>query len=327
MKVALTGVTGHLGAAVLQELYARNYEIRALSRGEDKRSLGNVPVEVVKGDVLHPESLHELMRECDALIHCAAVISINGDPGGIVHRTNVDGTKNVMEAAKYCGVRRVIHLSSIHAFQQLPIDEVLDEQRAFVDEKAFAYDRSKRTGQEIALAMNQKGLEVIVMNPTGIIGPYDYKPSRAGQMILDLLSGRLSFMIKGGFDFCDSRDVAHAVVNALKQGSPGECYVLSGNWHSLEEIASLLSVNSGRHIRFITVPSFLAKAGLPFAKIQGWIGNKEPLYTNEALEAIFTGNKATSSAKAIRDLDYHARPLDETLRDTYHWFQELGYVR
>ncbi|HLF64721.1 MAG TPA: NAD-dependent epimerase/dehydratase family protein [Saprospiraceae bacterium] len=326
MKIALTGMTGHLGSAVLRELHVRNYTVKALVRNENRPGFTSIPVDQVVGDILKRDTLVPLMQDCDALIHAAAVISINGDPEGIVHRTNVEGTRNVMEIAKQCGVKRVIHISSIHAYKQTPMDAILNELREQVDEHAFAYDRSKRKGQEIALAMNQEKMDVLVMNPTGIIGPFDFQPSKAGQMMIDLLSGRLSFVIQGGFDFCDCRDVANGIVNALTQGSPGECYVLSGKWCSLEEIVSMLSDSSGRRIRVFSVPPFLAKAGLPIARLLGWIGNKEPLYTNEALAAICTGNKCTSSAKAMRDLNYRARPLHETLRDTFQWFRESGYL-
>lgn len=326
MKVALTGVTGHLGSTVLREMHARQYMVRALVRNEDHRSCVGITVELIVGDILKKDSLVRLMEGCDAVIHSAAYISINGDPYGIVHRTNVEGTRNVMEMAKQCGVKRLIHVSSIHAFKQSPREEVLDELRERVDGRAFAYDQSKRAGQEIALAMNQDAMEVLVMNPTAIIGPYDFKPSKAGQMIIDLLTGDLPFVIQGGFDFCDCRDVADAIVNGLTMGKAGECYLLSGKWHSLPELVSILSDVGGKRIRVFSSSPLLARAGLPFVRMLSWITKKEPLYTNEALAAILEGNVNISSAKAARDLQYHPRPFHETLRDTFLWFRESGYL-
>ena len=144
MKIALTGATGHLGAAVLQELFRKNHSVKALIRDGDTRTCEGLPVEIVKGDLHNENALQGLMSNCDALIHCAAFISVNGDPKGIVHQTNVEGVKNVMTAAKQSGIKRVIHISSIHAYNQRPTFELLDEKRETVNKKAFAYDHSKK---------------------------------------------------------------------------------------------------------------------------------------------------------------------------------------
>lgn len=326
MKIALTGATGHLGAAVLRELFRKNLSVKALIRNDDSGTCEGLPVEIVKGDLHNENALHELISNCDALIHCAAFISVNGDPKGIVHQTNVEGVKNVMTAAKQSGIKRVIHISSIHAFNQRPTHEMLDEKRETVNEKAFAYDHSKKQGQQIALSMNGDGMEVIVMNPTSIIGPYDFKPSKMGKVILDLYSGRLPFVFDGGFDFCDCRDVAYAIVNGLTSGTPGENYLLSGKWHSLLQLSKLFSKVSGKKIKVTALPSFIGKAGLPFVRSIAYLKKKEPLYTNEALEALFAGNQFISSEKAMRELNYTVRPFEETLRDTFHWFQNKGYL-
>jgi dihydroflavonol-4-reductase len=326
MKVAVTGATGHLGAAVLQELFNRDHSVNALIRYDDTRSCKGLPVQIVKGDLDDENALDELMRDCDALIHCAAFISVNGDPKGLVHHTNVEGTKNVMKAAKRSGIKRVIHISSIHAYNQRPSHEMLDEKRELVNEKAFAYDLSKKQGQQIALSMNGNGMAVLVMNPTSIIGPYDYKPSKMGKVIIDLYSGRLPFVFDGGFDFCDCRDVAHAIVNGITLGTPGENYLLPGKWHSLLQLTKLFSKACGKKIKVIALPSFIGTAGLPFVRAIAYLKKKEPLYTNEALEALFAGNRFISSEKAMRELNYSIRPFEETLRDTFNWFQNNGYL-
>lgn len=325
MKIAITGSTGHLGAAILQELYKRSFEVKALAR-EHNDFFKDQPVEIVLGNLMQPDSIHALTKDCDALIHCAAVISVNGDPGGIVHQTNVEGTRRVMEAARKNGVKRVIHISSIHAFNQQPSFSLLDEQRELVSEKSFAYDRSKKAGQEIALSMNQPGMEVIVMNPTSIVGPYDHKPSKVGKVIIDLHSGRLPFVFASGFDFCDSRDVAHAIVNGLTMGTPGENYILGGQWYSFKKMISLLSIASGKKLNRISLPLFLGQLGLPIVKSISRMNKKEPLYTNEALEALRSGNRNISSEKAKKELNYIIRPFEETVADTYQWFQQNGYL-
>ncbi len=325
MKVALTGAAGHVGAALLQELTLRNMAVKALIRGNDTRCCTGLPVEIIKGDMHQPEALQKLMQDCDVVIHSAALISVNGDPKGLVHKTNVEGTQLVVDCALQCGIKRFIQISSIHAFKQQPSWEVLDEQREHVDESAFAYDRSKLAGQKIALAANSK-MEVLVLHPTSIIGPYDYKPSLMGQVIIDMYQGRLPFIFNGGFDFCDCRDVAHAIANATSMGEPGQAYLLSGKWHSLKQLARYLSLASSKKINPVALPHIAARLGLPVVKLVGAIQKKEPLYTMEALEALFTGNRFISSEKAKAALGYTSRPFEETMQDTFQWFTNNGYL-
>ena len=325
MKVALTGAAGHLGAALLQELTYRNIPVKALMRGDNTISCKDIPAEIIKGDMLQPEALQRLMQDCDVVIHCAALISVNGDPKGLVHRTNVEGTQLVVDNALQSGVKRFIHISSIHAFKQQPSFKVLDEQREHVDEKAFAYDRSKLAGQKIALAANNK-MEVLVMHPTSIIGPYDFKPSLMGQVIIDMHKGRLPFIFNGGFDFCDCRDVAHAIANATTMGQAGQTYLLGGKWHSLKQLALLVSAASSKKITPLALPHTAARLGLPLVKLLGALQKKEPMYTIEALDALFTGNRFISSEKAKAALGYTIRPFEETIQDTFHWFTNNGYL-
>ena len=326
MKVAITGAAGHLGAALLQELCTRNVPVKALLRDTDIRACNNLPVEIIYGDMLQPGVLKTLFKDCDTVIHCAAVISVNGDATGIVHRTNVEGTQLAITAALEAGLKRFIHISSIHAFQQQPTFEILNEQREKVTEKAFAYDRSKLAGQQIALAANSQGMEVLVMNPTSIIGPYDFKPSLMGKVIIDLYKGRLPFIFNGGFDFCDCRDVAHAIANATTMGRPGEAYLLSGKWYSLKQVAQFISIASSKKIKPIALSPVFARAGLPVVKLIAAMQQKEPLYTIEALDALFTGNRFISSAKASTELNYTSRSFEETIQDTFTWFTNKSYL-
>jgi len=326
MKVAITGAAGHLGAVLLQELCKRNISVRALFRDTDIRSAKDLPVEIMYGDMLQSGVLQSFFQDCDTVIHCAAVISVNGDPTGIVHRSNVEGTQLAIDTALANGIKRFIHISSIHAFQQQPTFEILDEQRAHVTGKAFAYDRSKLAGQQVALAANGPDIEVIVIHPTSIIGPYDFKPSLMGQVIIDLYKGKLPFIFNGGFDFCDCRDVASAIANAATMGRPGEAYLLGGKWHSLKQLAAFLSAASSKKIEPIALSQFAAKMGIPVIKLMAAIKRKEPLYTIEAVEALFEGNRFINSSKAITELNYTIRPFEETIHDTFHWFKNKGYL-
>ena len=326
MKVALTGAAGHLGAALLQELTKRKIEVNALVRDNDTRACAGLPAKIIKGDMMHDGVLSNLMQGCNTVIHCAALISVNGDAKGLVHKTNVEGTQLVIDNALQTGIKRLVHISSIHAYQQQPSLKILDEQRTPVGEKGFAYDRSKQAGKQIALAANNRGMEVLVMHPTSIIGPYDFKPSLMGNVIIDMHKGRLPFIFNGGFDFCDCRDVANAIVNATTMGKPGEAYLLGGKWHSLKQLTQFLSTASSKKINPVALSLFTAKLGLPVIKLIAAIKKKEPLYTVEALDALFTGNRFISSEKARAALNYTNRPFQETIQDTFNWFTNNGYL-
>jgi dihydroflavonol-4-reductase len=326
MKVALTGVTGHLGSAVVRELRARGHRVKVLVRGSDLRCLAGIPVDLIQGDLLRTGTLPALMRDCEALIHCAGMISIDGDKHGLVRKTNIEGTQNILRIARESGIHRAIYISSIHAYEQHPKDEMLDESRSLVHTHASAYDLSKRAAQEAALAMQADDFDVIVMNPTSLIGPFDYKPSHTGRMIIDIYRGRLRFVTSGGFDFCDTRDVAHAIVSGLTMAKRGEAYILSGKWYSLKEVASMVTALSSRRVNAVCVPMVFARLGLPFVRAMSRLSSKEARYTREALDAVAYGNKCISSAKAERDLQYVARPLKDTLRDTVRWFKEMRMI-
>lgn len=320
MKVAITGASGHLGTVVIFELIRRGYQVKALVYNQ-KEVLKDLPVEIVKGSVLDTNSLENLMKGCDAVIHCAAIISINGDLGGKLQQTNVGGVKNVMDTALKVGIGRVIHVSSIHAYNNRPEYSVLDETREFVGNKAAVYDQSKRDGQKMAISYFEKGLDVIVVNPTGMIGPPDFRPSLMGQAILDIYHKRIPALFNGGFDFSDIRDSANAICNALKKGTPGHNYLLPGKWHSMAEIKSMIEESSGRKIKIPFVPVAATRIGLPFVKLQSKITGKQPLYTKDSIDALVYGNRYISSLKAEQELEYACRPLHQTIDDLLKWYE------
>jgi dihydroflavonol-4-reductase len=325
MKIAVTGATGHLGGLVIRELHARGHEISVLVRGKDLRSLEDIPVNIIEGDLDHKVALTEFTKECDAVIHSAGLISISGDMNGLVHRVNVTGTQNIMEAARQAGVKRVIHVSSVHAYDQHPLDQPLDETRGYAPDHTFAYDRSKRDGQKLALSYASEHMHVMSVNPTSIIGPHDYKPSKLGRAIMEMYTGKLPYVFNGGYDFCDGRDVAAAIVNGLTMGRNGEAYLLGAHWHSLKDLFILISALSGKNKTPMIIPTPLARMGLPFIYLGAKLSGKEPLYTGEAIAAVTEGNLNIVSDKARRELGYTTRPLKETLADTCEWFLKSNY--
>jgi dihydroflavonol-4-reductase len=323
MMTVVTGASGHVGANLIRALVAQNRPCRALVH-RDRRAFANLPIETVPADVLDVESLERAFAGAELVFHLAAKISIAGDPGGHVHATNVIGTRHVVTACLRAGVRRLVHFSSIHAFSQEPLDQPLDESRLRVHPaSALAYDRSKAFGEiEIQEGLRQ-GLDAVIINPTAVIGPYDYYPSRMGQVFLDLYHRRLPAVIDGGFDWVDARDVVHTALVAAEKGQRGENYLLSGHWLSTMDLARLAAAITGVPAPRWTTPMWLARAAAPFALAYARTVGKDPLFSPEALAAL-RANRHISHQKAARAFGYGPRPLRDTVADIYDWFKQNG---
>ncbi len=322
--VAVTGATGHIGANLVRELLRRGRRVRVLVHQRDD-ALAGLDVERVRGDVVTAQGLRTLLEGADVLYHLAAVISIDGDRDGLVRRTNVDGVRNVMAAALDGRVRRVVHVSSVHAFVQEPLDEPLDETRAHVPPSYPAYDRSKAAGEAEVRAAIVDGLDAVIVNPTGILGPFDFGPSRMGRFFLDLHRRRLPALVAGGFDWVDVRDVVTATLAAEEHGRTGESYLVGGHWCSLEEIAALARDVAGIDPPRWTCPMALAHLGAPFAVAWSRLFGREPLFTTESLHAL-RANRRIAHDKAARELGHAPRPIRETVGAVYSWFAAAGVI-
>ena len=323
MNIAITGASGHIGANLCRELIGRNHKLKVLVN-EFTGSISGLDLEHVKGNLLDPGSLRDLAHGSEILIHLAASISITGNRS--ILETNFKGTQNVLKAVKDSHVKRLIHFSSIHAISHDPLDETLDETRSLVLQDRIIYNRSKALAEQAVLDAVAGGLDAVIINPTSVIGPNDFKPSLIGQAIIQLHQGKMPALIPGGYDWVDVRDVVSGTISALEKGRTGESYLLSGHYVSLAGLYDmLLSLKeNGKSLRVL--PFWLAELGLPF--LQAWsrmTGNK-PLYTRESIEILKTAHTDISSNKAVRELGYHARPFNETLKDTITWFRENHYL-
>lgn len=325
MRIAVTGASGHVGANLVRQLVAQGYQTRALYHTpQHLDSLDGIAADVMRVDVLEPESLRTAFSGMDAVFHLASVISIDGDPDGRVMRTNVIGTRNVARVCLASGVSRLVHFSSIHALNVRKGSGGVDEDHPEADETCFRYDHSKALGErEIQAAIND-GLEAIILNPTGIIGPNDFRPSRAGQMLRDVFKGHMRILVRGGFDWVDVRDVSQAAISALRQGKTGQRYLLSGHWIDFSRLAEICNSASGRNIRRLAVPIGLARAALPASRLFDKLSGREPLFTEESLHIIEHSCADITSARAVGDLGFQPRPIEETVRDTFSWMRSQG---
>jgi dihydroflavonol-4-reductase len=325
MITAVTGATGHLGGNLVRALFERGRRVRAVVC-DDSPTLDGLDVERVPGNVLEPKTLERAFEGVEIVFHLAAVISIAGDPGGVVRRTNVHGAHNVAAAARTARVRRMVHCSSIHAFDFAGTKGTVDEHSARASTaRHFAYDRSKHDGEQAVRDEIARGLDAVIVNPTGVIGPFDFAPSRMGRTLLDLYHRRVPASIRGGFDFVDVRDVVAGMLAAEAKGRSGENYILSGRYHTVDDIARAASAVTGRPPPRLSLPGWVVSPGIPVASLIGRLRGREPLYTLESVRTLGYGNHV-SSAKATRELGYEARKLADTVRDTYSWFASVGKI-
>lgn len=323
MKTVVTGASGHLGVNLMHALMAQKRPVRALVH-INEYTIKGLDTEVIYGDIGDIDSLRRVFEGAEVVYHLAATISLLKHDWRRVEATNVIGTRNVVDACLRCGVKRLVHFSSIHAIEQSPLDKPVDESRPLVDSPRYPpYDRSKAAGEKEILRGIEKGLDAVIINPTAVIGPYDSQPSHIGAALLSMANGKLIALIKGGFDWVDARDVVQGAIQAEKKAPPGSKYLLSGNWVSLRDMAETIKDISDASIPGLTCPLWMAYLGAPFATAYNRLLGKRPIYTTASLRAL-NSNPQISHEKATRELGYQPRPFRETLFDTLKWFEEYG---
>jgi dihydroflavonol-4-reductase len=334
--IAVTGATGHVGNALLRALAERRTRgaetgfsgpLRAIVRRQsDASNLVGLDVELVEADMSDVASLTKAFRGADAVFHVAGLISIGGERLKRLRATNVQGTRNVIEACRLAGVRRLVYTSSVHAFVEPPHGTPTDESTPIDPKRAHGpYGTTKAEATQLVFGAAREGLDAVVVFPSGIIGPYDFRPSHTGQFILSVLRRRLGAYVDGGYNFVDVRDVATGLIGALERGRSGEGYLLAGHEVTVRDLLSTIEDLSGvpaprlrLHFGFVRAVSFLTPA---YYMITG----QKRIFTTYSLDVI-TSNCCMDSSKAARELGFSPRPLRETLGDTVAWFKEQGML-
>jgi dihydroflavonol-4-reductase len=319
----VTGATGHIGNVLVRKMIGAGQSVRALILpGEDISPLEDLPLEKVEGDILDPSSLRKAMSGVAGVFHLAGVISILPGRNDLLHRVNVDGTKNVLAEAKRAGVERLIYTSSIHAIQRAPAGIRIDERLPFDPRNPVGeYDRSKAEASLAVIEAAREGLDAVILCPTGVIGPNDYRRSEIGQLILDCVEQKPQFYVDGAYDFVDVRDVADGILAAAEKGRRGETYILSGERISVRRMIDLLWSLTGKQFSRIHIPFSFARFGALFTPFYyRWMKIK-PRFTIYSLSTL-RSNSNISHEKATRELEYRPRRLVETISDTVDWFRK-----
>lgn len=326
MNVAVTGASGHVGVNLVRYLLDEVCKVKALAypNGDVLRGLD---VELVVGDILDHGVLDRAFDDVDLVYHLAGVITLRKSKDARAQRINVDGTRKVVDACLSSGVRRLVHFSSIHALSAYPADAPVDEMRPLctAQEKAPAYDHTKADAERAVLSGVARGLDAVIVNPTGIIGPHDYGPSLMGRVLLGLMRGRVPALVGGGFNWVDVRDVCRGAMAAAKAGRRGERYILSGHYVTMREIANHVATLTGVRAPRLIIPLGIAHAILPFAWALQTARRRPVALTWASLHAL-AHHQRVDGSKAERELGYHPRPIMETIQDTVRWFEAAQVV-
>jgi dihydroflavonol-4-reductase len=323
--IAVTGASGLLGGNLVRELLAQRCRVRALIH-QDDRAVCGLDLETARADLADPASLESAFEGVDVVYHLASLITLRTDNWDELQRVNVLGTRNVVDACLRCGVKRLVYFGSTHSRQPEPFDRPLDEDRPLVTAPLFPpYDRSKALAEIEVREGLERGLDAIIILPSAILGPYDFRPSYIGEALQLMQRGGLPVLTTGGYSWVDARDVAAGAIRAAEVAATGSCYILSGHWLSIHEVAVRAARISGRRAPRLVVPLWLAGLGLPILEKLATLRGSQPLYTSAMLSAL-RSNRLITHARASRDLGYSPRPFLETLTDALAWFAGQGTV-
>jgi dihydroflavonol-4-reductase len=322
--VLVTGASGFVGSAVLRKLAARGAQVRALVRASSPRAnFAGVDCELVEGDMRDPAAMAKAAAGARFVFHVAADYRLWAPDPAEIMRANLEGARAAMQAAR--GAEKVVYTSSVATLRA--DRDAIDETHPLADgEGVGVYKRSKVAAERLVERMIADGLPATIVLPSTPIGPRDLKPTPTGRVVVEAAQGRIPAFVDTGLNLVHVDDVAEGHLLALERGAVGERYILGGQDASLKTMLAEIAALTGRKAPKIGLPRAplypLAFAAEAVARVTG----KEPFVTRDALD-MAAHRMFFSSAKAERELGYHARPYREALADALAWFRQAGYVK
>jgi dihydroflavonol-4-reductase len=335
MLAFVTGASGFLGSHVARVLAEQGAELRLLVRPtSDLRNLDGLKADRVVGDLRDASSIEKALSGCDVVFHVAADyrLWVRGRDSNEMYRSNVEGTRCLLEAARKQGVRRVVYTSSVATMGftsgvSSKSGHVADETSPVsLADMIGHYKRSKFMAEQVAVDAARSGVDVVIVNPTTPIGERDIKPTPTGRIVVDFLKRKFPAYVETGLNLVDATECARGHVQALEKGRSGERYILGGENLTLKEILDRLAAITGLPSPTVKLPYIFAlAAGVVDEMVTGRILGREPRAT---IDAVRMGRKMmfVSSAKAERELGWRTVPVDAALRRSVNWFRGNGYV-
>jgi dihydroflavonol-4-reductase len=321
------GATGHLGNTLVRELVKDGEEVRAIVLpGDNLEPLKGLKVEVAYGDITKQDFITKALKGADVVYHMAGAVVITQGRKEFLEKVNIEGTKNVINACMENNIKRLVYTSSVHALREPAKGTVINEEQPFDPEQVFGeYSKTKAKASLEVINAVKNGLDAVILCPTGVVGPNDFKISQMGQFIIDFVQGRLKAYIDGAYDFADVRDVARGHILAAQNGRKGEVYILSGERVTVSGLVNYLREITGKRGPTFKMPYFLAKITAPLTPIYYFFSHTKPLFTTYSIR-VLASNSKISSEKAQKELGYKSRPVKESLKDAYLWFKEKGIL-
>jgi dihydroflavonol-4-reductase len=328
MLAFITGATGFLGSHVARVLAEQGAHLRLLVRtSSDLRNVADLQAERVEGDLRDVKSFENALAGCDALFHVAADYRLWVRDPEQMYRSNVEGTRSLIEAAHRQGVRRIVYTSSVATMGFGSNGTLADESSPVsLADMIGPYKRSKFMAEQVAFDAAKSGVDVVVVNPTTPIGERDLKPTPTGRIVVDFLKKKFSAYVDTGLNLVDATECARGHVQALEKGRAGERYILGGENLTLKQILDRLAAITGLPSPRVKLPYvFALAAGVVDETVTGRILGREPRAT---IDAVRMGRKKMfiTSAKAERELGWRAVPVDAALRRSVEWFRANGYA-
>jgi len=328
MLAFVTGATGFLGSHVARVLADNGADMRLLVRSSSNlRNIEGLRADRALGDLRDPASLEKAMAGCDVVFHVAADYRLWVRDPNEMYRSNVEGTRAILEAARKKGVRRVVYTSSVATIGFTPNGYPANEDSPVsLADMIGHYKRSKFMAEQLALEAGRSGLHLVVVNPTTPVGDQDLKPTPTGRIVVDFLKRKFPAYVETGLNLVDVRECARGHVTALEKGKSGERYILGGENLTLKQILDKLAKITGLPSPMLKLPYIFAyAAGIADEIVTGRLRGREPRAT---IDTVRMGAKKmfASSDKAERDLGWKIVPVESALRRAAEWFRVNGYA-
>ena len=328
MKAFVTGASGFLGSHVARVLADQGADLRLLVRPTSNlKNIEGLKAETATGDLRDVASVEKAMSGCDAVFHVAADYRLWVRDPNEMYRSNVDGTRALLEAARKNGVQRLVYTSSVATVgftsDGRPADE---ESPVSLADMIGHYKRSKFMAEQVAMDAGRSGMHVVTVNPTTPIGEQDVRPTPTGRIVVDFLKRKFPAYVETGLNLVDVRECAQGHVAALENGKSGERYILGGEDLTLKQILDKLGQITGLPSPKIKLPYIFAfAAGVVDEAVTGLLLRREPRAT---VDTVRMGKKKmfASSAKAERELGWKIVPIDSAMRRAVEWFRANGYA-
>jgi dihydroflavonol-4-reductase len=328
MTAFLTGGTGFIGAHIARALVARGERVRCLVRPNSRLdNLEGLALETVQGDLTDISSLRRALAGCEVVFHCAADYRLYALDPGELYRNNVDGTRNLLQAAAEAHVARVVYTSTVGTLR--PNEDgvpATEEAQGTLEQMTGDYKRSKLLAEREVAAWLDRGLPIVTVNPATVVGELDIRPTPTGEIIVDFLNGRMPAYVDTGLNLIDVRDVAAGHLLAAERGEPGRSYLLANQNFTFKELLALLALLTGLPAPRVRLPGWLPVA---IAHVEAHLGVWRSGPPRVSLEAAQMARHRMffDGGRAVRELGLPQSPIAPALARSISWFVEHGYAR